>query len=81
MPTFVVPIVALVKKLLKPKIAARIYIHSKPEDIAKMYPKNILPKEYGGDNYSIDEIAGNFKNNRNLLYSLSRLHTFSFRRE
>ncbi|XP_045539072.1 alpha-tocopherol transfer protein isoform X2 [Papilio machaon] len=57
MPAFAIPILGLIKKLLKPKIAARIHIHSKPEDIANVFPKSILPKEYGGDELSFEEIA------------------------
>ncbi|KPJ11585.1 Alpha-tocopherol transfer protein [Papilio machaon] len=57
MPAFAIPILGLIKKLLKPKIAARIHIHSKPEDIANVFPKSILPKEYGGDEFSYEEIA------------------------
>nr|NP_001299303.1 alpha-tocopherol transfer protein-like [Papilio xuthus]BAM19383.1 CRAL/TRIO domain-containing protein [Papilio xuthus] len=57
MPSFAIPILNLIKKLLKPKIAERIKIHSKPEDIANVFPKSMLPKEYGGDEFSFDEVT------------------------
>ncbi|XP_068623770.1 alpha-tocopherol transfer protein-like [Battus philenor] len=56
-PTFVAPIINILKKLMKPKVAKRIYLYQKFEELYELFPKNILPVEYGGYERSCDEIT------------------------
>ncbi|XP_046608738.1 retinol-binding protein pinta-like [Neodiprion virginianus] len=51
-------LVALGKKALKPKLAARITVHQKGsyESLYQVIPKSILPKDYGGDEQSMEHL-------------------------
>lgn len=52
------PIINIVKKLMKPKVAKRINVYSNFEELYQLFPRSIFPKEYGGDEISCGEIAG-----------------------
>ncbi|XP_046738739.1 retinol-binding protein pinta-like [Diprion similis] len=56
---FVETVVTLVRKALKPKLAARVNVHQKGsyESLHRIIPKSILPKNYGGDEPSIEYFA------------------------
>ncbi|CAK1590212.1 unnamed protein product [Parnassius mnemosyne] len=62
MPAFVAPLLNIVKKIMKPKVAKRIYVYNNFDQIYEILPKNILPKEYGGDELSCQEIADEWRN-------------------
>lgn len=34
-------------------------VHKSAEDLNKYFPVEILPKEYGGEQYSLEELHGN----------------------
>lgn len=56
----------IVRTVVSEKIGKRIYVHPSFEDLHKVVSKSLLPAEYGGDNSTITEIAGNkitFKHN------------------
>ncbi|XP_023952937.2 alpha-tocopherol transfer protein-like [Bicyclus anynana] len=44
---------AIVKPMLSAKIASRIHVHNSYEELHKIIPKEILPKDYGGEERSI----------------------------
>lgn len=48
----------ILKQALKDKIAKRIHVHPTYDDLQKHIPKEILPKDYGGDETSVTKIAG-----------------------
>ncbi|XP_063903922.1 alpha-tocopherol transfer protein-like [Zophobas morio] len=48
--------VNLVKSFLKPKLAARIYIHSDEEVLKTLIPLNLLPVDFGGEGLSLQEL-------------------------
>ncbi|CAH2093970.1 unnamed protein product [Euphydryas editha] len=56
-PPFVHKFVAIFNLVLKEKIAKRIHIHSTYDDLYQHIPKEILPKEYGGDQMSCEDLA------------------------
>lgn len=57
-PSFVEKVVFILKQSLKEKIAKRIHVHSNYDDLQKYIPKDILPKDYGGDQPSVSKLAG-----------------------
>ncbi|KAJ3647076.1 hypothetical protein Zmor_024622 [Zophobas morio] len=58
MPPFVKTVINLIKGVLKPKLAARIYIHSDEEVLKKLIPLNLLPVDFGGEGLSLQELEG-----------------------
>ncbi|XP_044729192.1 retinaldehyde-binding protein 1-like [Chrysoperla carnea] len=42
-------ILSIVKVIMKPKLYERIYLHNNLESLHKVVPKELLPKNYGGD--------------------------------
>ncbi|CAH2052279.1 unnamed protein product, partial [Iphiclides podalirius] len=61
-PAFVVPVLNVVKKLMKPKVAKRICIHKNFDELQDLFPKSILPQEYGGDELSCEELTEDWTN-------------------
>ncbi|CAG5022654.1 unnamed protein product [Parnassius apollo] len=61
MPSFVAPLLNIAKKVMKPKVAKRIYVYNSFNQIYQILPRNILPKEYGGDELSCQEIADEWR--------------------
>ncbi|KAJ8958466.1 hypothetical protein NQ318_002255 [Aromia moschata] len=55
-PAFVDQILTLVKAIIKPKLASRFVVHKDIESLLKVIPKEVLPKDYGGDEKSLDEL-------------------------
>ncbi|XP_072934345.1 uncharacterized protein [Epargyreus clarus] len=49
-------LVTLLKQILNPKIAGRLFIHKTVEDIYKYVPQDLLPVEYGGKEKPMQEI-------------------------
>lgn len=60
-PTFVDKIIHLLKQALREKLANRIHVHSTYEDLHKYIPKEILPKDYGGDEESCSKLSEKWK--------------------
>ncbi|XP_050353565.1 alpha-tocopherol transfer protein-like [Nymphalis io] len=60
-PPYVDKIINLLKQVLKEKISSRVYVHSSYEDLHKAIPKEILPKEYGGDSTSCAKLSEQWK--------------------
>ncbi|XP_012288412.1 alpha-tocopherol transfer protein [Orussus abietinus] len=57
-PSFIDRIVALVKSTLKPKLADRVHVHSSGyETLYDHVPREILPKDYGGEQESMDVLS------------------------
>ncbi|CAH2052272.1 unnamed protein product, partial [Iphiclides podalirius] len=56
-PAFVDKVVFVMKQALKEKIANRILVHSTYEELHQHIPKEILPKDYGGDEEWCSELA------------------------
>ncbi|XP_047538169.1 alpha-tocopherol transfer protein-like [Vanessa atalanta] len=61
-PSFVDKFVFLIKQGLKEKVAKRLHVHSSYEELYKEIPKEILPKDYGGDGPSCANLAEKWKN-------------------
>ncbi|XP_050353560.1 alpha-tocopherol transfer protein-like [Nymphalis io] len=61
-PSFVDKFVFLIKQGLKEKVAKRLHVHSSYEELYKEIPKEILPKDYGGDGPSCASLAEQWKN-------------------
>ncbi|XP_073948223.1 alpha-tocopherol transfer protein-like [Choristoneura fumiferana] len=55
-PSFVDKFVFLLKQGMKQKVAERIHVHSTYEDFHEHVPKEILPKDYGGDAPSVEKL-------------------------
>lgn len=51
-------ILSFFKKFMKPKILDRLVLHSNLEELHKALPKECLPRDYGGEDYSMDELKG-----------------------
>lgn len=68
LPPFATTIVSLFKKSMKAKMVQRLYTIDKFEDLFTILPRNIFPKEYGGDeNVTCQDITGTTSS----LFSLS----------
>ncbi|KAI5638791.1 CRAL/TRIO domain-containing protein [Phthorimaea operculella] len=57
LPPFAATILALFKKSMKKKMVERLYLYNSFEKLYETIPKSILPKEYGGDDYSCQDIT------------------------
>ncbi|KAF2896943.1 hypothetical protein ILUMI_09237 [Ignelater luminosus] len=55
-PPFLDSFMSFFKGFLKPKLADRIFIHKNMDTFYEMIPKEILPKDYGGQEKSLDEL-------------------------
>ncbi|XP_047999108.1 alpha-tocopherol transfer protein-like [Leguminivora glycinivorella] len=52
----------LFKQFIKPKLLERLMVHGTLEELYKVLPKMYLPKDYGGDDYSMDEFKDLYQN-------------------
>lgn len=57
-PSFVDKFVFIVKQGLKEKVANRLHVHNTFEELHKEIPKEVLPKDFGGDGPSCAKLAG-----------------------
>ncbi|KAJ3644875.1 hypothetical protein Zmor_022576 [Zophobas morio] len=55
-PSYMTIIVTILKTVLKAKLFARAEFYSDDLGIKKLFSKEVLPKEYGGDGPSLDEL-------------------------
>lgn len=51
-------IINFVRPFLKEKIRQRIHFHSNLESLYKFVPQKMLPKEYGGEAGTMEELTG-----------------------
>ncbi|XP_061723094.1 uncharacterized protein LOC133529402 isoform X2 [Cydia pomonella] len=62
------------KQFIKPKLLERLMVHETLEDLHKFLPKIYLPKDYGGEDYSMDEFKDlyqkEFRSGKTLQYLL-----------
>ncbi|RVE47533.1 hypothetical protein evm_007792 [Chilo suppressalis] len=56
-PPFVDKLIFLLKQALKEKVASRIHVHYTLEDFHKLIPKEVLPKDYGGDEPTLEKLS------------------------
>nr|ATY51911.1 CTD22 [Heliconius melpomene] len=49
-------LVTIMKQVLSPKVAGRINVHKSVEELRKVVPKSVLPKDYEGEEKSIQEL-------------------------
>ncbi|KAJ8913655.1 hypothetical protein NQ315_007372 [Exocentrus adspersus] len=56
-PSYVDTLVNISKMIMKPKIANRMYFHSNYESLYEHVPKEMLPKDYGGNERSVKEFG------------------------
>ncbi|KAJ0173134.1 hypothetical protein K1T71_011310 [Dendrolimus kikuchii] len=56
-PPFIDKLVMLLKQALREKVANRVHVHNSYEDLYKHIPKEILPKDYGGDETSCSKLS------------------------
>lgn len=54
-------IINFVRPFLKEKIRQRIHFHSNLESLYKFVPQKMLPKEYGGEAGTVEELTGEFE--------------------
>ncbi|KAJ8712719.1 hypothetical protein PYW08_008023 [Mythimna loreyi] len=60
-PPFVDKLIFVLKQALREKVANRVHVHNSYEDLHKYIPKEILPKDYGGDEPSISKLSEQWK--------------------
>lgn len=60
-PPFIDKLIFLLKQALREKVANRVHVHSSYEDLQKHIPKEILPKDYGGDETSVSKMSEQWK--------------------
>lgn len=53
-------IINFVRPFLKEKIRQRIHFHSTLDSLYKFVPQKMLPKEYGGEAGTVEELTGKF---------------------
>ncbi|KAJ8966984.1 hypothetical protein NQ314_003171 [Rhamnusium bicolor] len=61
-PSYIDILLAILRPLLKPKLNKRLHVHQKSDAILKCISKDILPKDYGGDELSLFELNELWKN-------------------
>uniref|UniRef100_A0A1B6DAX9 CRAL-TRIO domain-containing protein n=2 Tax=Clastoptera arizonana TaxID=38151 RepID=A0A1B6DAX9_9HEMI len=49
-------LIHLVRPILRSRLINVLHLHSNPETLFKHIPKNIVPKDYGGDERSLEEL-------------------------
>ncbi|KAH9637002.1 hypothetical protein HF086_016284 [Spodoptera exigua] len=57
-PPFIDKLIFILKQALREKVANRVHVHSSYEDLQKHIPREILPKDYGGDDQSVAKLSG-----------------------
>ncbi|KAL3278390.1 hypothetical protein HHI36_013718 [Cryptolaemus montrouzieri] len=55
-PRFIDALVSVVRAVMNPKVANRIHIHKSYDTLSEYIPKELLPRDYGGDEKSLDEL-------------------------
>uniref|UniRef100_A0A2H1WHW8 SFRICE_018148 n=1 Tax=Spodoptera frugiperda TaxID=7108 RepID=A0A2H1WHW8_SPOFR len=60
-PPFIDKLVFILKQALREKVANRVHVHNSYEDLQKHIPREILPKDYGGDDQSVAKLSERWK--------------------
>uniref|UniRef100_A0A2A4JMX0 CRAL-TRIO domain-containing protein n=1 Tax=Heliothis virescens TaxID=7102 RepID=A0A2A4JMX0_HELVI len=60
-PPFIDKLVFLLKQALREKVANRVHVHNTYEDLHKHIPRDMLPKDYGGDEQSVSKLCDQWK--------------------
>nr|XP_021196946.2 uncharacterized protein LOC110381073 isoform X1 [Helicoverpa armigera]XP_021196947.2 uncharacterized protein LOC110381073 isoform X1 [Helicoverpa armigera] len=60
-PPFIDKLVFLLKQALREKVANRVHVHNSYEDLHKHIPRDMLPKDYGGDEQSVSKLCDQWK--------------------
>lgn len=60
-PPYMDKMMTVAKGILKKKLYDRIYLHPNLENVYKVFPKELLPSDYGGDGKSLEEMAALWK--------------------
>lgn len=55
-PSYAEPLINVIKSMVKKKIVERMHFYSEPEELLNIFPKSILPRDYGGEEQSCEEI-------------------------
>ncbi|KAG5886253.1 hypothetical protein JTB14_020816 [Gonioctena quinquepunctata] len=58
---FLEPVIALCKRMISKKLAERIHVHKSLESLMEFIPRSILPKDYGGEESSLEELSALWK--------------------
>ncbi|KAJ8977846.1 hypothetical protein NQ317_004626 [Molorchus minor] len=60
-PPFMDRLVSLLKPLMKPKLARRLHVFKATDELYDYIPRDILPKDYGGEELSLKQFRGLWK--------------------
>ncbi|KAG5883901.1 hypothetical protein JTB14_037185 [Gonioctena quinquepunctata] len=73
-PSYAFNILNILKSLMKPKLASRVFIHADDSIMKKLVPLEALPRDYGGSELSLSELnelwkerVGKYKDRFNIL--------------
>ncbi|XP_075983599.1 alpha-tocopherol transfer protein-like [Anticarsia gemmatalis] len=93
-PPFIDKLIFLLKQALREKVANRVHVHNSYEDLHKHIPREILPKDYGGDEQSVSKLSDQWKetlrgedakkiikDSEKLISDESKRHTAKFNEE
>ncbi|KAK5638983.1 hypothetical protein RI129_013278 [Pyrocoelia pectoralis] len=76
-PNFIDTFMVLLKSTLKPKMANMVFVHKGAESLYEMFSKEVLPKDYGGNERSLNELSDEWKkvfnNYDDLFQKLSKM--------
>nr|XP_022909086.1 retinol-binding protein pinta-like [Onthophagus taurus] len=57
----VTPFIVILKAILSPKLKERLMIHKNIDDLYKEVPKDLLPRDIGGTNRTMEELSANWE--------------------
>ncbi|KAJ3644405.1 hypothetical protein Zmor_022139 [Zophobas morio] len=60
-PSFTSVLVSVLKAVMKPKIFTRLELHEDAAVLKDFFPQDELPRDYGGEGPSLDQLNGNMK--------------------
>ncbi|CAH1163223.1 unnamed protein product [Phaedon cochleariae] len=60
-PAFVDQTVLIIKSIVKPKLAQKIFVHKDMESVLESLDKDVIPRDYGGHEKSLDELEADFE--------------------
>jgi hypothetical protein len=60
-PTIGQTLMSVMKQFFKPKLLDRTIFHKSLDDLYQFIPKQYLPKDYGGDEPSLEDFRGTYR--------------------